>query len=390
MKIIILNSHPIQYFAPLYQYLSKLDMTIEVWYCSMESIIGAEDKDFKTKIKWDIPLLDDYEYVFLKNYAIKPSIHNGFWGLVNLGVLKRILFADQSIIMVHGWGYFTHILTIVFGCICGHKVYLRAETPLNQELLQKKHKRFLKKILLSLLFKFVDAFLYIGTQNKQFYQYFGIEDKKLRFTPYAVDNDRFTRQADSFKKKELRTELNLPVNARIFLFSGKYSKKKRPLDILNAFLQVNMGPAYLILMGEGELRTEMEGFVRDHNLGVKVMLTGFVNQSRVSQYYAAADVFLMCSGGGETWGLSINEAMNFSMPIIVSDLTGSSLDLVKPGVNGFIFKTGDIQELATILKIFVEMDQENLEKMGSESKSIVSEYNFANIAKGLNANGEFF
>src|ERR1700759_5376042 len=96
---------------------------------------------------------------------------------------------------------------------------------------------------------------------------------------------------------------------------------------------------------EGGLRKEMETFITK-NQRRQVSLTGFVNQSRIPLYYAVADVFVMCSGMGETWGLSVNEAMNFETPVIVSATCGCAADLVEEGVNGWVFPTGDIPALA--------------------------------------------
>ncbi len=66
-----------------------------------------------------------------------------------------------------------------------------------------------------------------------------------------------------------------------------------------------------------------------------VHLTGFINQSVIPKYYAIGDAFVMCSQEGETWGLSVNEAMNFALPIVVSDMVGCSEDLVEEGQNGY-------------------------------------------------------
>ncbi|MBS1563162.1 MAG: glycosyltransferase family 1 protein, partial [Bacteroidetes bacterium] len=50
-KVIFINSHPIQYFAPLYTYMQQQGVDVEAWYCSDESIRGATDKQFGQKIQ---------------------------------------------------------------------------------------------------------------------------------------------------------------------------------------------------------------------------------------------------------------------------------------------------------------------------------------------------
>ena len=89
----------------------------------------------------------------------------------------------------------------------------------------------------------------------------------------------------------------------------------------------------------------------------------------------------MCSGIGETWGLSTNEAMNFGLPIILSNLTGSSSDLVKD--NGYIFETGNTNELAQKIKLYTELNNKQIEKMSQNSIKIVNNYSYDKIFSSL-------
>ena len=104
-----------------------------------------------------------------------------------------------------------------------------------------------------------------------------------------------------------------------------------------------------------------------------MILTGFINQSEIPLYYRAADVFVMCSGVGETWGLSVNEAMNFGIPVLVSDTCGSAFDLVDEGSNGAVFKTGDIAALSLLLKQY-------LNKTAAEKEAIEATNSIKKVA----------
>ena len=381
MKIIILNSHPIQYFTPLYKYGSANSGDLEVWYCSDESLKGNYDPGFSKKIKWDIDLLQGYNYRFFKNSSPKPSIHNGFFGLINLGIIKALFKEPKSIVIIHGWGYVTHVLTIIFAKMFGHEVALRAETPNKQEDLKPRLLTRLKHLYLRFLFLFVKTFLYIGQENKQFYLRLGQKGKKFIFAPYSVDNERFQQESNQLSKSEAKAFLNIPQQSFAILFCGKYIDKKRPLDLLKAFKLANVTTSVLVLLGEGELRQEIEEYIQNQQLQNNVILTGFINQSDLYKYYKAADVFVMCSGLGETWGLSVNEAMNFGLPLIISDTTGCASDLVKS--NGYIFPTGDIAKLAYFIQ---KMSNSNIEKrmvMAAESLRIINNYSFQVIIENL-------
>ncbi len=383
-NLVFLNSHPIQYFAPLYKDIAATtDINLTVWYCSDESIRGEMDKGFGKKVKWDIPLLEGYRYEFLKNYSWKKSISKGFMGLINFGVIKKLYRQPKSVVVIHGWNYATNVMAIIFGRLFGHQVCFRGETPYNQELLKPRFITSVKHLYLRLLFSFVNKFLYIGTQNKKFYESLGINESKLFPIRYCVDNDRFHKLYLSTSKEQARAQLNIAASKRIILYSGKYISKKRPMDLLKAFQQANHQHAQLIFVGDGELRAQMQQFIDEHRLAADVVLTGFINQSEIPLYYRAADVFVMCSGVGETWGLSVNEAMNFALPVIVSDTCGCATDLVENGKNGAVFETGNITQLAGLLTEFLEMPVPKRIEYERASLDKIDQFSYSNVIAQL-------
>jgi glycosyltransferase involved in cell wall biosynthesis len=380
--IIFINSHPIQYFAPLYKYMNAHGVKTKAWYCSDESIKGGLDVQFGVDVKWDIPLLEGYEYKFFKNQSWKPSHFNGFFGLINLGMIRELFRVPKSVIVVHGYHYLTHMLVLMFAKLSGHTVCLRFELPLSHEQKKKGWKTILRKAIFKyIVFSPVNHFLYIGTQNRLFYKSYGIADHRLLFCPYSVDNARFQQENKILKQDiaALKEQIGIPANSKIILYSGKYIDKKRPMDLIRAFHQLNDSNCWLIMVGEGNLRNQMESFIAENNLK-QVILTGFINQSKVPEYYAISDVFVMSSSVGETWGLSVNEAMNFGLPVIVSDLTGCSSDLVKQGDNGYTYQTGNVDELALKLK---EVLIENKLSGKTSSESIVNNYSYKTVTENL-------
>lgn len=384
-RIIFLLSHPIQYFSPFFQLMAKDEqIDLMVLYCSDENVKGHIDKGFGVDVKWDIPLLDGYNYRFLKNNSLKPSLFNGFWGLLNFEIFNVLRKERGSFLVIHGWNYATNFLAIIASKLYGLKLCLRGENPLNQELLKSKSILFLRKIFFKyIFFPLFNYFFYIGNQNKQLYKYYGVDENKLIFTPYAVDNERFKSEYEkNFEKKtEIRSELSLPIDKIIVLTSGKYIIKKRPMDLLKAFKLLNNNEIALVFLGEGELRKEMEEYIINNKLN-NVFLTGFKNQSEVGKYFAAADIFVLPSGVGETWGLVLNEAMNFALPVIVSDVPGSAYDLVIDNENGYKFICGNIEDLALKIKLLISK-KEIIRVFGNMSKDLIKNYSFDIIIKNI-------
>jgi glycosyltransferase involved in cell wall biosynthesis len=387
-KVFYFLSHPIQYFSPLLRELA-VHTQLEVFYLSDSSIKGAFDKEFGQQVKWDIPLLEGYKYHFLKNYSSSNAPDNRLFDVFNPGVIKVLARKGPAILIVNGWSYSTNLLIILLGPLFGKKIWLRAENPLNQELRKSKKVLFLKKIFLKFfLFRFVNRFLYIGSENREFFKYYGAKDAQLIYTPYAVDNDWFQQAAAerASRVENIRQQLGIKPGMKVILFSGKYIDKKRPLDLLKAFHQLNDDNSCLVMVGEGALREEMEQYINENKVR-NVMLTGFVNQTAIPDYYAIADVFVMSSGMGETWGLSVNEAMNFKKPVIVSRTCGCSADLVKPAENGFVYEEGNIGELVNCLQKILN-DHEFRCRAGDRSGEIIRQFSIQKIAKNITAAAE--
>ena len=351
---------------------------VVAWYASSGVLSGELDKEFGVSVKWDIPLLEGYEYYFFKNNSWKPSHANGFWGLINLNMIVKLFRTPKSVVVVHGWHYFTNFAIIMLGKLSGHIVCLRNDVPLSHEKMKSGWKQTLKRLGLKyVLFPRINYFLYIGNQNRMFYQSYNISDEQLIRSPYAVDNERFSSVSNNIIIS--KAKLGISAREKVILFSAKYISKKRPLDLLQAFRELNASNCWLVMVGEGELRQEMEEYILKYQLE-RVILTGFINQSAIVEYYALSDVFVMCSSFGENWGLSVNEAMNFNVPVIVSDLTGCSDDLVVEGSNGYVFKTGDVAQLTMRLRQVLVNNELSWQR---DSKAIIADYSYSTILSNM-------
>lgn len=371
-KLCIVDSHPVQYRAPIYQNISKNNnIDLSVYYIDNFGIKGGDvGSDMGVEIKWDIPLLKGYNYEFLSNKfsVLSPIRKNKFDG-----------------VLIYGWNSIINWITIFTCLLTKTPLLLQSESPLNQEKQKPILIRVIKKVIFKyFLFKFVSAFLYIGKQNKKFYKFYGVPERKLFFTPYAVDNKRFQKSYKKLKPKrtQLRKELNIKQNDIVVLFVGKLIHKKRPIHLLKAYKKnINIDNTHLIFVGSGRLKNKLKEYRNKNNLD-NVHFVGFKNQTELPKYYTMADIFVLPSGIGETWGLVVNEAMNFELPIIISDIPGSGYDLVKEDKNGYKFPVGNIDELSKKLKIFIN-NSDKRKKFGKKSFKIVQNYSYEKDIEGI-------
>jgi glycosyltransferase involved in cell wall biosynthesis len=356
-RLAILASHPIHYQAPLWKIMAgDPELEIEVFFQNDASLRPHHDPGFGRTIEWDLPLAEGYKHETLQS----------IWGLI------RHLRANRyDALLVHAWSSPAIWLAVAAAKIRDVKTLLRAENPWNQEADRSGTRHALRKLALRMFFAMIDAFLYIGEENQRFYLHYGVPKEKLFFTPYAVENERFFKEAERLapQRENIRKSVGLQSNAVVFLTVGKLIEKKRHLDLLRAYERWDAPNKALVIVGEGRLRPELERFVDEKKLP-NVHMPGFVGQTEIAPYYAAADVFVLSSGPGETWGLVLNEAMCFGLPVVVSDAVGSARDLVQVGKNGYVFPLGDIDELARILEDLAG-DPDRRKRFGTESQRLV-------------------
>ena len=398
----ILTTHAIQYQVPLWQALAKDGrVPFEVWYLTSHAIQPSHDREFGSNFAWDLDMLEGYPHRFLKTPP--GATPNTFWRCRIAESLPDLFQkTNAKALWVQGWQVAAYWQAAWAAHNTGLEVWLRGES--NDLAPVPLWKSALKRAVLGQLFKRIDRFLYIGSANRRLYEHYGVPNERLYDAPYAVDNDRFARQAEAIRNSrfEIRDSWRIPGDAFCVLFCGKFIPKKRPMDIVEAAkLLMHSNPdlkVHLLFAGSGELgpalrahcqvvfdadavqrsenrdqRSAVSGQrssekkltsdVRPLTSGVTSDLrpltsetkppasfAGFLNQTEVSKAYAAADVLVLPSDYGETWGLVVNEAMASGLPCIISDRCGCAEELgaIAPNVT---YRCGNTEELVDRLRV---------------------------------------
>lgn len=358
-KLAILTSHPIQYQAPLFKKISECpEIDLTVYFKKKMGVTASyHDKEFKKMVKWDVPLLEGYSFKFLS---------------APFDLMIELQTFSYDAMMLYGWNSWTNIFAYTLARLKKIKILMYGENPMNQEKKKSGLLQIIKKTILRFLFGHASAILFIGKENRKFYEWLGVSERKLFYMPYAVDNDRWRSELKKLRKHSREKP--------VILFVGKLIAKKRPLDLIRAFAPFDeMGE--LVMVGEGELRKKLELYVRCEGIQ-NVRFAGFVSQKNLPEYYGGSDIFVLPSGIGETWGLVVNEAMNFSLPVIVSDFAGCAEDLVIHGKNGFVYSTGNVEELRRYIGMLLESEDVRA-SFGRKSHDIIQDFSYAKDVRGL-------
>lgn len=346
MKLGILSSHPIQYQAPWFRELAKLtDLTV---YFAHRPNPQQQGTGFGQAITWDVDLLSGYKHIFLHNRSTKPSTDT-FNGCSTPDIANHITEEQFDAFIVTGW-YLRCFWQAIRGCRRqGIPVLVRGDSQLHtpSSSLRVLVKRFLYPRLLDQF----DGFLIVGKRNAEYLRHYGVPESKLFFAPHFIDNQWFADQAQKQTAITSRLLQQWGVNESTLVigFVGKFIDKKRPIDVLKAAQQLPPDLSWkLIYVGSGPLENSLRQQAKASLSNV--IFTGFKNQSELPAYYAAVDVLVLPSDGGETWGLVVNEAMACGTPAIVSNSCGCSPDMIDEGQTGYIFQTDNLSQLTQALQ----------------------------------------
>ena len=280
MRLAIVTSHPIQYYAPFFRLLAKEPgIELKVYYTWSQSQQGAKfDRDFGKMIEWDIPLLDGYPFEFVNNTAKNPGVHH-FNGIVNPELNVRIRDWKPDFLLIIGWNFRSH-----FSCMR----YFKGRIPVlfkgDSTLLDEKPgaKRLLRRIFLKWVYSKVDYALYVGKNNHDYFYKHGLRENQLYFVPHAVDNQRFNGPDNyEYEAKQWRRELGIGDGDLVVLFAGKLEPKKDPDFMLRLAKNLPDPRLKMIIVGNGKSEDELKMKGSKDN---RIIFLDFQNQQKIRAF----------------------------------------------------------------------------------------------------------
>jgi glycosyltransferase involved in cell wall biosynthesis len=154
---------------------------------------------------------------------------------------------------------------------------------------------------------------------------------KCQVVPLAIDPERMVTPTAT----EIAMAAKLwprPDEPR-FLAVGRLTHYKGYESLVHCFAKESRGS--LVIVGDGELRSNLTSLIAELNLGDRVRLAGALPTASLASCFTAADVFLMTSiDRSEAFGLVLLEAASFGCRIIAFEVPGSGIETVTRRLGG--------------------------------------------------------
>lgn len=208
------------------------------------------------------------------------------------------------------------------------------------------------KVIAGFIARMTDLFLPVSNFIKWEVINLAGHDIKAAVIPMGVNRKIFYPRPD---KKTLRDKLSLN-DITTFLFVGKLVEKKGAEVLLTASeILLKKGMKFnVVIAGGGIMEEELIKLSDSLGLNNAVKFLGWVSNDSLPEIYSASDCLVVPSifdSKGETEGMPvvINEALSSGIPVIASRISGIP-DVIKPGVNGWLVKSGDAYSLAEAME----------------------------------------
>jgi glycosyltransferase involved in cell wall biosynthesis len=375
IRALIIAKHPVYYTVPIFRAMAADErIDLKVLYLddiSLREVFHAEINAF---FKPDQDLLSGYENSFVKNIGayFKGVSRISFFSHLNPDAVTQVIRSRANYVLVHGYDKLTLWLVLLAARLSGKKVFFRGEVtdklvPTVTRL--GRAKEFIRNLLVRIYLANCQAVFFSCTGNKIHLSRFLRDERKLFAFPCAVDNRFHVEQYRLLinQRDKIRASFGMLENDTVIIFPARITERKRPLDLIEAVAKLNRSNLIILFVGDGPLCKNIES--RADELKVRIKLTGHIQPNKMPIYYIAADIFTLLSDYDPS-PKALNEAMNYRLPLIVSNVAGTAFDLVHEGHNGYIVKVGDINDISSKLEKLIDCPR--LADMGNRSLEIVN------------------
>jgi glycosyltransferase involved in cell wall biosynthesis len=297
---------------------------------------------------------------------------------VHLSDIRPLHRTDPDVVILSGWSEPTFILVWLWAVLKRKPIVFWVEST-ERERPQSRITQWIKRLLLDR----AAACIVPGERARANCLRLGMSDSRIFVAPNSADRVFFRAKADELAPHRERIREQMGLTGFTVLFVGRMVEDFKGVESLLracAVLEKEGCSLSVILVGDGPDKRRYESVAAEEGLR-RVRFLGTLDRESLCRIYSGADVFILPSRS-EVWGFVLNEAMEFGLPLIVSDAVGANPDLVPSEENGTIVPVGDVGALAAALRRLME-DEALRRRMSEASRRIIEDFTPRLWAKGV-------
>lgn len=358
LRILVVDLEPTPYKADLWNAFSDSnEVQISVIYTEQKNWAPDGGHNY---LKW--PDLR-HEYAILNGFGLLGRLHSAMF------VASKIFRSQADLIFIAGYDRLATIIAILCALINCKRFVVHGDVLNNMS--PSGRLAWLKLILRESLRKVIllkgDAVLVCGRRGVESAIQAGFSRKKILDFPYVIDVERI----------KLDEPVDIPVGCLddlenksiVLFFSGRMIPRKGLSILLEALsrLEKNNQEWVIWIEGSGPEMLRYQELTRQMKLDKYCRFLGFC-QYDVHSWLIRNSNIVVVPSTDDPWGIIVDEGMQLGKAVIASDATGSGYDRVDHGMNGYLFKSGSVEQLARqVLELINDYNLRNY--LGSNAAS---------------------
>lgn len=279
-----------------------------------------------------------------------------------------VVHCSLQIAMLMGW------LAIRYSCR-KPKLIVALHTTINRD---SKNELF-DKVLYQWLMRSCDKVICVcHAQEKHWQRKFPFLIGKTQVIYNGIDIEKFNPEMHQQMGRTLRQQLGISIQDKVICHIAGFRPEKGHAILLEAFgrLIQRSKDVFLLFVGDGALRLEVEERVRKASLSNRVHFLGTL--ADVRPVLAASDCSVLASIAVETFSIAMLESLAMRVPVVATDIGGTS-EAVLPGQTGLLVPAKDPDAMANALHSILE-HREGCEAMGAAGRNLVmQDFNAASM-----------
>lgn len=349
-SIILFTNIITPYRTPLFYELSKI-FTLKV--------VFLQKKDVKRKWSQNEENLDfNYEILNSKNIFGSKII------LPKLFKLFSLISSSSTIIFIDNPPNFLSLISSFFLSKLLNKKFILWSSVTSNYFYGSKNSfltRVIKVIIIKLA-KYSHSVISYGFEAQSFLLKNNVSSKKIFYGTQVHPQSLIASKGHSYVTNQKKIDI---------LCVSYLSRRKRVGTLIEAFNNIDYDNIILNIIGTGDYEEEI---INATKINKKIKYHGYKDGSQKYEFFKKTDI-LVFPTSMDVWGLVINEAIAFNIPVLVSNKSDAANELVID--NGFIYESLDIVDLKNKLEILIN-DKDMRYQFSNNSKKIKNRISLKN------------
>lgn len=334
-KILFITNIPAPYRIDFYNELGKyFDLTV------LFEAKGASDQGIK--FNWNYDKITNFKAIFLSEGDIKER-------RVDWSIFKYLKKNKYDDIVVTNYSYFTEMAAIIYLKLFRISYYMETDGGIIRE------ENFLKRLYKRFLVSGAKGYFSPSESSDEYLKFYGAKEDRIHRYPFtSLKKEDILENAVTKEEKNLLRDKLLIKEKYMILGVGQFIYRKGWDILIEATKMMNSD--YGIYIVGGTVGENYKKLADETNVAIHFF--NFMGKEELAEYYKAADLFVLPTRE-DIWGLVINEALAYSLPVVTTTNCVAGIELIRNNENGRLVNSENSGELANCIMDLVCSDTYN-------------------------------